>query len=62
MLSYLYALAALSVATANAQRIVITNDDGWAVAQIRAEYDALRDAGYDVRSFLAFSSFLSLDS
>ncbi|PFH50363.1 hypothetical protein AMATHDRAFT_4015 [Amanita thiersii Skay4041] len=29
-------------------KIVLTNDDGWAVAQIRAEYDALKRAGYDV--------------
>ncbi|KAF9463376.1 survival protein sure-like phosphatase/nucleotidase [Collybia nuda] len=30
------------------QKIVLTNDDGWAVAQIRAEYDALRAAGFQV--------------
>jgi hypothetical protein len=33
---------------ASAQRIVLTNDDGWAVAQIRAEYNALQAAGYEV--------------
>ena len=32
------------------KRIVISNDDGWAVAQIRAQYDSFRDAGHDVRS------------
>lgn len=30
------------------QKVVLTNDDGWAVAQIRAEYDALRAAGFQV--------------
>lgn len=30
------------------QKIVITNDDGWAVAQIRAQNDALKAAGFDV--------------
>lgn len=34
------------------QRIVLTNDDGWAVAQIRAEFETLSGAGYDVRSLL----------
>jgi len=29
------------------QNIVLTNDDGWAVAQIRAQYDALKAAGFD---------------
>ncbi|EMD35165.1 hypothetical protein CERSUDRAFT_75455 [Gelatoporia subvermispora B] len=29
-------------------KIVLTNDDGWAVAQIRAQYDALKAAGFDV--------------
>ncbi|KAI0695322.1 survival protein sure-like phosphatase/nucleotidase [Cytidiella melzeri] len=28
------------------QLIVLSNDDGWAVAQIRAEYEALKDVGY----------------
>ncbi|KAJ6526614.1 survival protein sure-like phosphatase/nucleotidase [Mycena vulgaris] len=32
----------------SAQKIVVTNDDGWAVAQIRAQNDALKAAGYDV--------------
>ncbi|CAL1697927.1 unnamed protein product [Somion occarium] len=31
-----------------AQKIVLTNDDGWAVAQIRAQFDALTEANYDV--------------
>lgn len=35
---------------AAAKRIVLTNDDGWAVAQIRAEFDALVAAGHDVRT------------
>ncbi|GJF00477.1 SurE-like protein [Phanerochaete sordida] len=33
---------------AGSDKILITNDDGWAVAQIRAEYAALKDAGYNV--------------
>ncbi|KAH9476816.1 Acid phosphatase [Psilocybe cubensis] len=28
--------------------IVLTNDDGWAVAQLRSEYSALKSAGYNV--------------
>ena len=31
-----------------AQDIVLTNDDGWAVAQIRAQNDALKAAGFNV--------------
>ncbi|KAF7307745.1 SurE domain-containing protein [Mycena kentingensis (nom. inval.)] len=30
------------------QKILLTNDDGWAVAIIRAQENALNDAGYDV--------------
>ncbi|OSX57960.1 hypothetical protein POSPLADRAFT_1154831 [Postia placenta MAD-698-R-SB12] len=30
------------------QNVVLTNDDGWAVAQIRAQYAALTEAGFDV--------------
>ncbi len=30
------------------KNIILTNDDGWAVAQIRAQNDALKDAGYNV--------------
>jgi predicted transcriptional regulator len=29
-------------------KIVLTNDDGWAEAQIRAEYYALKSLGYQV--------------
>lgn len=32
----------------SATRIVLTNDDGWATAQMRAQYSALKSAGYDV--------------
>ncbi|KAL0577603.1 hypothetical protein V5O48_004364 [Marasmius crinis-equi] len=40
-------LALLSfVALALGQNIVLTNDDGWAVAMIRAQNDALKAAGY----------------
>ncbi|CAK5270965.1 unnamed protein product [Mycena citricolor] len=41
----LCALVQLAVA---APKIVLTNDDGWAVAHIRAQYSALEAAGYDV--------------
>ncbi|KAH8101299.1 sure-like protein [Cristinia sonorae] len=30
------------------QKIILTNDDGWAVAQIRAQNDALKAAGFNV--------------
>ncbi|KAJ3514948.1 hypothetical protein NLJ89_g2063 [Agrocybe chaxingu] len=36
------------LAVCGAQKVVLTNDDGWATAQIRAEYDALKAAGFDV--------------
>ncbi|KAJ7079769.1 sure-like protein [Mycena belliarum] len=40
---------ALAVSSQTATRIVVSNDDGWAVAQIRAQHDALNAAaGYDV--------------
>lgn len=39
------------VAFAQSQNIVLTNDDGWAVAQIRAQNDALKAAGFNVRPF-----------
>ncbi|KAG6865312.1 hypothetical protein C0991_003616 [Blastosporella zonata] len=34
--------------TKDATKIILTNDDGWAVAQIRSEYTALTKAGYNV--------------
>lgn len=39
---------AILVASTTAQRIVLTNDDGWAVAQLRDEYNMLIAAGYQV--------------
>ncbi|KAH9948081.1 sure-like protein [Amylocystis lapponica] len=36
------------VAYGRAQNIVLTNDDGWAVASIRGQYDALVDANFSV--------------
>lgn len=36
------------IAAAYAQNLVLTNDDGWAVAQIRAQYTALTDEGFEV--------------
>lgn len=43
-----------------AQKIVLTNDDGWAVAQIRAEFTALVNDGYDVRTTGLFSMIIVL--
>ncbi|KAJ6542726.1 sure-like protein [Mycena capillaripes] len=39
---------ACAVSSQTANKIVLTNDDGWAVAQIRAQNDALKAAGYNV--------------
>ncbi|KZP28560.1 sure-like protein [Athelia psychrophila] len=36
------------VTIATATKILLTNDDGWAVAQIRAQNTALKKAGYEV--------------
>nr|BAL02937.1 survival protein SurE-like phosphatase/nucleotidase [Pholiota nameko] len=47
-LTALLAFVCYITATAQAQKIILTNDDGWAVAQIRAEYTALTAAGFDV--------------
>ncbi|TFK67970.1 survival protein sure-like phosphatase/nucleotidase [Pluteus cervinus] len=47
--SVLFVLAGfLTQAIAIPRKVVLTNDDGWAVAQIRAEFVALREAGFDV--------------
>ncbi|KAF8968724.1 survival protein sure-like phosphatase/nucleotidase [Flammula alnicola] len=45
--SAILALALLVVCDAR-NKVILTNDDGWAVAQIRAEYTALKAAGFDV--------------
>ncbi|KAJ7789559.1 sure-like protein [Mycena olivaceomarginata] len=37
-----------AVSAQTTSKIVLTNDDGWAVAQIRAQNDALKSAGYNV--------------
>ncbi|KAH6903063.1 survival protein sure-like phosphatase/nucleotidase [Coprinopsis sp. MPI-PUGE-AT-0042] len=50
-MKFLQALPILLIAyldSAAGVKILLTNDDGWAVAQIRAEYDALKAAGHDV--------------
>ena len=39
----------VSIALAASHKILITNDDGWATAQIRAQTDALAKGGFDVR-------------
>lgn len=45
------ALGALlaSATAANGANLLLTNDDGWAVAIIRAQYEALVSAGHSVR-------------
>lgn len=37
------------VLVGSAQKILLTNDDGWAVAQIRAQFNALEASKYIVR-------------
>ncbi|KAJ7737894.1 sure-like protein [Mycena maculata] len=39
---------AIDVLAQTGPKVVLTNDDGWAVAQIRAQNDALNAAGYNV--------------
>ncbi|KDR74030.1 hypothetical protein GALMADRAFT_157827 [Galerina marginata CBS 339.88] len=46
--SALLALSALALQCLAQKNVVLTNDDGWAVAQIRAEYAALVADGYNV--------------
>lgn len=43
-----------TVQTKTKTKILLTNDDGWAVAQIRDEYTALKAAGYEVNSPRSF--------
>lgn len=46
---HLFTVLLCCLRTALAQyKVVLTNDDGWAEAQIRAEYEALNEAGFDV--------------
>lgn len=40
----------LSSSSVLAQKIVLANDDGWAIAQIRAQWEALHAANFDVSS------------
>ncbi|KAI0632836.1 sure-like protein [Trametes polyzona] len=46
--AFLVLAARNAVAQGPGAKVVLTNDDGWAVAQIRAQRDALVDAGFDV--------------
>jgi len=46
--SSIVGLSVLFATVAGAQKIVLTNDDGWAVAQIRDQYAGLKAANYDV--------------
>ena len=56
-----FLLVAFSAYT-NATKIVLTNDDGWAVAQIRSEYTGLTNAGYTVGWNCFLSGRLSVGS
>ncbi|CCM04142.1 uncharacterized protein FIBRA_06304 [Fibroporia radiculosa] len=40
--------ALLCISTVCGRNLILTNDDGWADAQIRAQYTELTEAGYDV--------------
>lgn len=40
-------------------KIVLTNDDGWATANIRAQNDALKDVGFDVSHGIFSSPFIT---
>src|SRR5258706_7856672 len=45
-------LIAVFAPTVLGTKILLTNDDGWAVSIIRAQFEALTLSGHDVRSFL----------
>jgi len=45
-------LAILCFGNAKSQNLVLTNDDGWATAMIRAQFNSLEDAGYEVSPML----------
>lgn len=49
MTTLAFVLLASLVALVQTQKIVLTNDDGWAEAQIRAQFEELVNAGYEVR-------------
>lgn len=53
----LVCLSILFASTAYAQKLVLTNDDGWATAQIRKQYQSLKAANYDVRTKLIALNF-----
>ena len=53
----LWTLLSALAGQATAQRkVVLTNDDGWATANIRQQFTALQDAGYNVSHFFFFTS------
>lgn len=61
IISFCFLLCA-ALQVGRAQKIVLTNDDGWAVAQIRAEFTALVNNGFDVCTldfFLSSKSYIS---
>ena len=53
MRSFTLALPLLPVFVA-ATNIVISDDDGWATAQIRQQFDVLSNAGHNVRTTVIY--------
>ena len=53
MRSFALALPLLPVLVA-ATNIVISDDDGWATAQIRQQFDVLSNAGHNVRTIVIY--------
>lgn len=48
-LGLLFVIIVLIGGQSQALNVVLTNDDGWATANIRAQFDALNSAGFNVR-------------
>ena len=51
-----------AASAALSQNVILTNDDGWAVAQIRAQFNALNAAGFNVRVSAFHNNQGSLDN
>lgn len=62
MRASLLASLLLSGSSALAQKIVLANDDGWAIAQIRAQWEALSAANFDVTLSSSFKKVNVEDS
>lgn len=59
MLSAVVVLAAVLSST-SAHNFLISNDDGWATAQARAQFDSFVNAGFNVRAVVLFLLCLNL--